>query len=575
MTRQRAGFLTVWLVLVIAFVGLARCGLEWSGASTREGDANHGPSGAASAASDRPPTVDVETSPTDRVSAASFVVEVMLPDGITPAEGAVVHAVAGAGASAASREGVSLDIVESCGELRGRTDSSGRLSIDVPGPSRVSARLGTMYAERAADGVDGLVSIVLVDDYSPWIQVVDDAGQPLASVEVKVVSGRSRVHATASTDQAGLVRFHHVWPRGDEEGRRVRVLLAGHIFWQELHRQSSALPIVFPIGPLARLAVVTHPQEQATQVSVRPVVEGSSDPSKYRPSTLHLGVTTQDILVAVGDHSFVVTGNRDGRTVSAPKVVGLLPNERREVLLDFSGREVRGRLLGLDPGAEVSVFLLAGDAWHARQVEVGVGGAFSFLLNPDDVRLVFATEASCSDEFACGATQPTFDLGDVAMAPRPVLGVLRVHDEAGAFVTSTPYLRQVMGADGSWRGFRWRAPIAFRAGPAGIEVLGVRGAVAARVSPHLAGCYALPDVVEVRDGATVTCRLARGATVEVWLADPRDFGNSGCATVPVWSVAVRWPARPRRVAGRGSKVFHPARIRSRRPTESSSRRQSR
>jgi hypothetical protein len=456
-----------------------------------------------------------------RVGAADVVVEVRLPDGVTKAVGAEVHATATAAPTGLGAEHATPEQrVEACGESCGRTDASGRCVVRMPGLRRVS------YSEADAVVVEGVIVVVLADDFSPWIRVVDVIGRPVAGVEVEVVVGRAEVVAAATTDLDGSVRFHHVWPRGDVTGRRARIVLVGATFVQDLDRSSSLFPVVLSIGAVARLSVMTRPPGEPATVAVRALAATAPDAVGPRPSKLLRDVVTTEVVVPAGGLSFVVSAWRgDGREVEAPPVTGLVQGERRVVVLDFSGRDVGGRLLDLGAGDEVMAFVHDGAEWRARPLKLALKGSFELRLDVGARRLVFATPTLCSAAFEIDG--PTVDLGDVGMSPRPLLGRVVVHDESGSTVADPLRLRAVMSADGQWCGFRLHAPVTFRQGGGGVEVVGISGVVAARLSPQRAGFHPVPEVVEVRDGANVTCRLVTGAVLEVWLTDNapgiRDF----------------------------------------------------
>ncbi|HEB51732.1 MAG TPA: hypothetical protein ENI87_00610, partial [bacterium] len=123
-----------------------------------------------------------------------LVVEVLLPGQSAPAVGAIVHV--------AGHETGRLDEhdslpVEQIGRYVGRTDASGRVSVSLRGVRCVSARLGAMYTERRVHAESGTVTIVMVDEFSPLVQVVDERGSPVAGVDVEVVAGRSDVVTSA------------------------------------------------------------------------------------------------------------------------------------------------------------------------------------------------------------------------------------------------------------------------------------------------------------------------------------------------------------------------------------------
>jgi protocatechuate 3,4-dioxygenase beta subunit len=462
-----------------------------------------------------------------REAASALLVEVRLPDGATPAVGAIVHAVPGDSTAVAEDQSVPVEIR---GRLCGRSDAAGRLTIPLPVPRLVSARLGAMYTEEPAVAVGGVVTIVLSDDLSPWIRVVDIGANPVVGVEVEVMAGRFEVVATATTNDAGVARFDRVWPGRDVAPRLARVRLVGRAVVHELDRESSEFPIVMCLGAVGRLSVATRPLGIPTVVNIAAVASAKPGAEPVGPTKLLRDVAAAEVVVPIDDLSFVVAGWRaDGRAVEASPVVGLVPNERREVVLDFSGRVVRGRLRGVNVGEEVTAFVFAGGAWRARPLQLGTDGAFQLTLDEHDVRLVFTTPEACSAEFVEALDGPEIDLGAIVLMARPVLGTVTVFDESGNIASGPLLPMAVRNTRGQWVGFGLRAPLTLRPVTPGtedsvIEVLGMSGVTAARLAPHRAGCHPLPEFVEVSDGANATCKLVAGAMVDVWLVDSEGTG---------------------------------------------------
>ncbi|HHM12299.1 MAG TPA: hypothetical protein ENJ16_02005 [Planctomycetaceae bacterium] len=248
-------------------------------------------------------------------------------------------------------------------------------------------------------------------------------------------------------------------------------------------------------------------------------------PNAIAPERLLRNVESALVIVPAGELSFQVEGwCDDGRTIEAPRIDGVVAGEVREVVLDFSGRSLTGRVVRLNGDSDVIAYTYGNNVWRARPLKIGDGGAFECTLDRTDVLVVLATADSCSVAFTDIPEREKVDLGRVVLTPRPVLGSVVVGgpSDSAAGVSLRPLSLQ--NAAGRWDGFGFRAPLAFRAKPGGVDVLALPGIVAARVVPQREGHYAVPESVEVRDGKTVACQLISGAVIEVWLVDDQEPG---------------------------------------------------
>lgn len=340
--------------------------------------------------------------------------------------------------------------------LRVTADAHGRARLPRPrGEARLAAWLEWSFAElRLFPGEPGPLRLELIEDPPIEVRVVGEDGRPLAGIPVALRTAKSVV-ATRRTREDGLVLLFARGRRAElEQGEafvQLGVPLREAVFARVNAVRDGPIELVSPaLGAVeVRLTVggaeaqeaapVTIGirdglrEELAHEVQLTSILEGLAHDGRATFAHVGLGL---ELFAMVTPMQRPETGNEFAGPARAGEVVVLA--------FELAERSVRltGRLLGADHAAlgEVEAELRLnwpGGSW-GRRVLTDPEGAF-FVDYPEQVDTTesLAVAVLAPARSAHAATFPVRlrpgdnDLGELVLAPLPLLVSGRVRDEAG------------------------------------------------------------------------------------------------------------------------------------------------
>ena len=353
------------------------------------------------------------------------------------------------------------------------------------------------------------------------VRVIDGRGEPVAGAQV--LSGAVMMKWLKVSAADGIARFDLVG-FGGLSPFSCEVSVPGLAVSRAITKEDLDEPVEVVLDPIGSFEFSVLGPRVDVQVDVLSLHE-TQRRSEGRPTW----VAADRVRVAVGcgrEFRLVGTAGSDRRVIErsiGPTYAGqVVPVE-----FDFRRCNVRWRLPSRASGPLVLLCLT--ETWCVRcDVTVHAGDEASAEVPCRDrawLVLVAGDEVWESEPMRLiGDVQ----LGSIALAPRPLHGVVEVRASDGSISRAEQYAESFVFPSGVRLANRMSTStlVSTRFQGNGTEFRGLRLLDAIEVRPQLAGCYAEPRVVALRGGATERVQMSKGAQVELVGDGSRDASRS-------------------------------------------------
>lgn len=353
------------------------------------------------------------------------------------------------------------------------------------------------------------------------VRVVDGRGEPVAGAEVlsgSVMMKWSKVSAADGIARFDLVGFGGLSPLSCE------VSVPGLAVSRAITKEDLGEPVEVVLDPIGSYEFTVLGPRVDVQFEVLPLHEPQKR-AEGRPTWL----ADDRVRMAVGcgrEFRLVGTVGSDRRVIErsiGPTYAGqVVPVE-----FDFRRCNVRWRLPSRTSGPLVLLCLTETVCVRCDVTVLGDDEASAEVPCRDRAWLVLVA----GDEV--WESEPMrligdVQLGSIALAPRPLHGVLEVRSSDGSISRNEQYAESFVFPSGVRLANRMSTStlVSTRFVGNGTEFRGLRLLDAIEVRPQLPGCYAEPRVVALRGGATERVQMSKGAQVELVGDGSRDASRS-------------------------------------------------